>query len=84
MYTCSLNRIIALLIPTRYFQQGRLEDEKNACKNDGKKSSPAGNRTRIARVRAAYPSQLDYRGFPSPIKKNDTSNSSQTPAWVWV
>ena len=30
-----------------------------------KKSSHAGNRTRIGRVRACYPNQLDYMGFVS-------------------
>ena len=33
------------------------------------KSSATGTRTRVARVRAEYPNQLDYSGIVEPIEK---------------
>ena len=37
-------------------------EKHNAPRNEEKRASHAGNRTRIGRVRACYPNQLDYMG----------------------
>jgi hypothetical protein len=42
--------------PTKGHQKGQKE-------RSGKKNSVAGTRTRVSRVRAEYPNQLDYNGF---------------------
>ena len=43
---------------------GQAVDRKKA-----KRSSSTGNRTRVSRVRAVYPNQLDYRGLLHVYRK---------------
>ena len=61
MYTCCLARYSKM--NTVHGIRARLD-------------SPAGTRTRVFRVRAEYPDQLDYRGWMSKLSFPQTMNAS--------
>ena len=54
--------------------KGKMRRHLTTIGPEASKHSATGNRTRVARVRAEYPNQLDYSGFCHPDPPKQTHN----------
>ena len=66
MFLSFPSTVLAALISEESYERKEKEEHTRFMEMEiDKKNSHAGNRTRIGRVRACYPNQLDYMGSVS-------------------